>query len=340
MSERIASEAGASEAPWSVQFRRERQAAWVELESLIDRFERSGPRALGAERLARLPVLYRAALSSLGVARSSVLDQNLRDYLEALVARAYLVVYSPRRRLGSVALAFVLSGFPRAVRSIGWHVAIAAGLLALGVGIAWAMVAADADNYYLFVDPAMAAGRDPAASTESLRETLFGPADDDGLLTFATFLFTHNSSIGILTYGLGFVFGLPVVLLLLYNGMMLGAMTALFHDRDLAIEWWSWILPHGVTELTAIVLCGAAGLAVGERLLFPGRMARAQALAEVGRRMGGVVAGAVLMLLLAALVEGVFRQLVTDVAVRYTLASVFAVLWTAYFVRGGRERLP
>jgi hypothetical protein len=46
------------------------------------------------------------------------------------------------------------------------------------------------------------------------------------------------------------------------------------------------------------------------------------------------------MLLLAALVEGVFRQLVTDVGVRYTLAAVFAALWTAYFVSAGRGRLP
>lgn len=324
--------------PWSVQFRRERQASWTELEELIARCERGGVRSLGAEKVARLPVLYRAALSSLGVARSSVLDQNLRDYLEALVARAYLVVYAPKRRLREVAAVFVAHGFPDAVRSIARHVAAAAAMLLLGAGIAWAMVAADTDHYYLFVDPAMASGRDPAASTELLRETLFDDGDADGLLTFATFLFTHNSSIAIMTYGLGFVFGLPVVLLLLYNGMMLGAMSALFHERGLAVEWWSWILPHGVTELLAIVLCGAAGLAIGERLVFPGRHSRLQALALAGRRMGAVVAGAVLMLLLAGLIEGVFRQRVTHVPTRYTLATVFAVLWTVYFVAAGRAR--
>ena len=322
--------------PWSVQFRRDREAAWVELEQLVNRCEREGLAGVSAEKVARLPVLYRAALSSLGVARASVLDQNLRDYLEALVARAYLVVYAPKRRLIEVVEPFLVAGFPAAVRSIARHVALSAGLLVLGGLLAWAMVAADTDNYYLFVDPDMASGRDPTASTEFLRGTLF---DDDGsLLTFAMFLFTHNASVGILTYAFGFVFGLPVVLLLFYNGMMLGAMTALFHQRGLAVEWWSWILPHGVTELTAIVLCGAAGLAVAQQVVFPGRHSRLHELAAIGRRMGAVVAGSVVMLLLAGLVEGVFRQVVQNVPVRYTMATAFAGLWLCYFAVAGRRR--
>ncbi|MFN7591639.1 MAG: stage II sporulation protein M, partial [Planctomycetota bacterium] len=164
--------------------------------------------------------------------------------------------------------------------------------------------------------------------------------DDDirgGLLAFAPMLFTHNSSVGILTYGLGFVFGLPVLLILLQNGMMLGAMSALFHERGLAVEWWSWILPHGVPELTAIVLCGAAGLAIGHRLVFPGQQARVAALADVGRRMGAVVGGSVLMLFVAGFVEGVFRQIVDDVPLRYMLATMFAVGWSAYFLYAGRR---
>ena len=324
------------ETPWSVRFRRERQATWVELEDLVSRCERRGLGNLRPEQLARLPVLYRATLSSLSVARSSVLDQSLRQHLESLVARAYLVVYSPKRTLGEVLLPFLTEGFPRAVRSIRWHVAVAAVVMLLGGALAYRMVLADPEHYYLFVDAGMASGRDPTASTESLRETLFHDPGE-GLLDFAGFLFAHNSSVGILTYGLGFVFGLPVVLLLLFNGMLLGAMTALFHERGLAVEWWSWILPHGVTELLAIVLCGAAGLAIGQRLVFPGPHSGLQALAEVGRRMGAVVAGSVLMLLLAAMVEGVFRQVVQHVPTRYTMATVFALLWLGYFGFAGRR---
>lgn len=327
-----------AQAPWSVQFRREREAAWVELEGLVATCERQGLDRLQAEKIARLPVLYRAALSSLGVARASVLDQGLRQYLEALVARAYLVVYAPKRTLLEVLGPFVLRGFPAAVRSIRWHVSVSAAVMLLGAAIAFTMVHADIDNYYLFVDEGVASGRTPEAATADLRETLFDDGNGAGLLTFAAMLFTHNSSVGILTYGLGFVFGLPVVLLLLYNGMILGAMTALFHRRGLAVEWWSWILPHGVTELLAIVLCGAAGLAVGQQLVFPGEHSRLAGLAAVGRRMGAVVAGSVCMLLLAGMIEGVFRQVVQSVPVRYVLAATFALLWTAYLSLAGRRQ--
>jgi uncharacterized membrane protein SpoIIM required for sporulation len=323
--------------PWSVTFRRERQETWRELEDLVKRCERDGLVNMSADKLARLPVLYRATVSALGVARTSLLDQNLRDYLEALVARAYLVVYSPKRAVGQVLREFLIGGFAESVRSIRWHVLVAFLTMMVGGAIAYAMVQADSSSYYMFVDRGLAGGRDPMATTETLRETLFATQDYEGLLTFAVMLFTHNSSVGILAYGLGFALGLPVLLLLLQTGMMLGSMTALFHSRGLAVEWWSWILPHGVTELTAIVLCGAAGLAIGHRVVFPGRSARSVAMADIGRSMGAVIAGSVAMLLVAGVVEGIFRQVVQSISIRYLMAATFAVLWTCYFCMAGRK---
>lgn len=329
---------GRSEAPWSVRFRRDREATWQELERLVARCHKAGPSALQPAELQRLPVLYRATLSALGVARGSLLDKNLLAYLESLVARAYLVVYAPKRSFGAVFSEFVQRGFPRAVRSIAWPVVGSAVTLLVGGAVGFAVVTADMDTYYLFLSHEMAGGRDPASSTEALRETLF--SGGKGLLEFTAFLFVNNASVSILCYGLGFLLGLPVLLLLLYNGMILGAMTALFHSRGLAVEWWSWILPHGVSELTAIVFAGAAGLAVGARVVFPGRYSRLVGLADVGRRMGAVVGGAVLMLVLAAVVEGVFRQTVQSLVVRYVMAGVFGGLWCAYFFRAGRAAAP
>jgi uncharacterized membrane protein SpoIIM required for sporulation len=95
------------------------------------------------------------------------------------------------------------------------------------------------------------------------------------------------------------------------------------------------VLPHGITELGAIVLAGAAGLAVGATLVFPGRGTRLTELARVGRSAATIVVGAVAMLALAGLIEGVFRQLVIDTATRYALAAATLVGWVAYF---GRKR--
>ena len=83
----------------STEFRKEREASWRELERLVDRCERKGIRSLEAAELARLPVLYRATVSSLSVARAISLDRNLVEYLEALSTRAYSSVYGVRRGL-------------------------------------------------------------------------------------------------------------------------------------------------------------------------------------------------------------------------------------------------
>ncbi len=154
---------------------------------------------------------------------------------------------------------------------------------------------------------------------------------------FASFLFTHNSQVGILSFFLGFLMGLPVFYLMFTNGQMLGALACLYHQHSLSLEFWGWILPHGVTELGALVLCGGAGLALGRAMVFPGRFSRLENLAMAGRQAGVVVLGAVIMLALAALLEGFFRQMVNDTGVRYSVAISTAILWTLFFTRVGRE---
>jgi len=118
---------------------------------------------------------------------------------------------------------------------------------------------------------------------------------------------------------------------------MLGAFLALSSGRGLGIELLGWLLPHGVTELLAVLLCAAAGLAVGEALVFPGRSSRLDALARVGRRGGLVVLGGVLLFFLAGLLEGFFRQLVTNDTVRHATWITSAFVWAAYFGFAGRR---
>ena len=321
----------------SLAFRRERESAWRELEDLLERVKQAGLPGLEPGELARLPVLHRAAASSLSVARAISLDRNLLDYLEGLTSRSYFAVYGTHEGLGRALRGFV-TAFPREVRRIAPHVALSAAVLLAGVALGMVLTTNDLELYSLFVDPAMAGGRDPTATTEALRETLeHVPSESDMLTTFAAFLFDHNSRIAMACFTLGFAAGLPVILLLLVNGMALGGMSALFQVRGLGVEWWAWILPHGVTELLAIVLCGAAGLRLGQSLVFPGRRTRLANLMHHGRQVAVVVAGSVVLLFLAALLEGFFRQLIHDLPTKYAVAAATTVLWLVYFTRVGRR---
>jgi uncharacterized membrane protein SpoIIM required for sporulation len=322
----------------SVQFRKEREATWRELEALVTLVGQRGIRSLQAEQLARLPHLYRATLSSLSVARSISLDRALTDYLESLCGRAYVCVYGTRESARSKIAEFFAWRWPDAVRRSAGPLLVSALFFLLGAVTAFVLVTGDLERYYAFMPDGMAQGRDPSSSIQDLRDGLYDRGhDSDELGAFAAMLFSHNAGLGILAFALGFVL-VPTVALLLFNGLALGAFTALYHARGLSLDVWGWLLPHGVTELLAIVLCGAAGLTIGQAWVFPGNQPRLDRLRERGRVAALVVVGAVLMLFLAGLIEGIFRQTVTDREVRWAVAGGTALWWTWYFALCGRRR--
>lgn len=340
MAERTPDAARAAFEPKSVRFRREREASWRELEKLVALAETKGMKALAPADLARLPLLYRAALSSLGVARAISLDRNVLEYLEGLAARAYLCVYRSRRTFREAAGTFFLRTFPGAVRKFRVHCLLAFAFLALGGIAGFVLTGADLDRFHSFVGEELAQGRGPESTTESLRGILYDDEDSisGGLVTFAMFLFTHNSQVGMLSFALGFLAGIPVFFLLFTNGLILGAFAALYAARGLSVDFWGWLLPHGVPEILALVVCGAGGLALGQSLVWPGRYRRFDSLSLRGREAGVLFVGALALFFVAGLIEGIFRQTVADVPVRYAVAATGALLAAAYLAPIGKRR--
>jgi uncharacterized membrane protein SpoIIM required for sporulation len=324
--------------PASVDFRRRNEPDWLELESHVDRALRLGLGRLELVEVQALTRLYRRAVGSLALAREIVLDRVLVEYLEALTARAYLALHGATRPRAHSLVGLLLHAIPRAVRRMRAELAVAAGLFALGVAVGWVLTLVDPAWFYAFVDDGLAAGRSPAERTQALEATLYATSDDGQFLgAFAGQLFTHNAEIGFLSFALGFVAGVPTAFLLFTNGLTLGAFTALFVERGLGVGFAGWLLPHGVPELAAVVLCGAAGLSLGRAVLFPGVQRTAAALQQAGRNAAVVVGGATLLLLVAAIFEGVIRQIVVDDAVRLTIAAIELVVLAAWLVLGGRR---
>lgn len=322
----------------SVEFRREREATWAELEQMIATADKKGLRALPADALARLPHLYRATLSSLSVARTISLDRALVEYLESLVGRAYFVVYGTRQHVRRQLADFFAWKLPSTIRAAKWHILAAVIISIAGALAAYSLTLHDADYYYSFVGD-MAQGRTPASTTVELRDGLYHQEGMSSFLaTFAASLFSHNSRIAILAFALGFVAGLPTLLLLFYNGLTLGAFVALYTSRGLGWDIWGWLLPHGVTELTAIMLAGGAGLMLAQALVFSGAQPRLDALRERGKPAAVIVIGTVLMLFVAGIIEGIFRQTITDIHVRYGISIATALFWIWYFGFCGRSR--
>jgi uncharacterized membrane protein SpoIIM required for sporulation len=324
----------------SRRFREEREADWRRLERLLERAETKGATKLSRDDLLALPLLYRQALSSLSVARAISLDQSLVAYLESLCTRAYFYVYGVRTPLAVRLANFFRRDWPQAVRALWRETLVAGGLLVLGALVAFLLVRAEPDWFFSFVPAELASGRDPTASTDALRATLYASgSEQDGLAVFAAFLFTHNAQVALFAFALGFALCLPSAALMLYNGCTLGAFLALFGAAGLGVQAGGWLMIHGVTELLAVAIAGAAGLSIGWAVAFPGPRSRVAAAAEAGRRAGTAMAGVVVMLFAAGLLEGFGRQLIQADAARYGVAALTAVLWGVYFY-APRPRSP
>jgi uncharacterized membrane protein SpoIIM required for sporulation len=327
----------------SSEFRKGREEGWRELERLVDRVERRGMRALTLEELQRLPILYRATISSLSVARTIALDRNLLLYLESLALRAFLVVYGPRANPWQGLRAFFGSDLPAAVRSARWHILIATLALLVGAVVGFWLTVQDEAWFTSLVPSGLAGGRGPSSTRAELYDKeIFAPwpgaAESFGI--FANVLFSHNTLVGIFTFGLGMAAGIPTMMLTVYQGLPLGAFIALHHNRDLTVDFLGWLAIHGVTELGALILFAAGGLVIAEKILFPGRYSRLENLAMHGRLAAQMAAGAVIMLFVAAILEGGFRQLVQSTPLRFAIGFGVGALWLAYFCfagRGGRK---
>ena len=315
----------------SHRFRDEREADWRRLEELLARGEGGVLRRLNEDEIISLTILYRAALSSLSVARATSLDQGLIDYLESLCGRAYFFVYGTRTSFLQRISRFFAHDWPQAAQALWRETIAAAGLIVLGAVVAYLLVARDADWFYAFVPDMFLDGRDPSATTAFLKSTLYATDEHKkGLTVLATFIFQNNAGVALGAFALGFAFCVPTVLLLLYTGLTLGAFLELYASRGLGFQLGGWLFIHGVSELWAVTLSGAAGFRIGLAIAFPGKLTRVEAAGQAGRQGAVLIAGAVVMLFVAGLLEGIARQLITLDWARYAIAASTAVIWSVY----------
>jgi uncharacterized membrane protein SpoIIM required for sporulation len=314
----------------ATRFRQAHEGDWSRLDQIVTRMEKRSIRSLSDEDLLALPALYRTTLSSLSVARDTSLDRALIAYLERLSTRAYFQIYGVQTPASRQLAGFFARGWPNAVRSL-WRETLFCVALTFGAAlVAYLLIRSDPSWFYSIIPEGLAQGRDPTTSADALRATLYDK-QKDFLGAFATFLFTHNSQIAIFSFALGFAFAVPTVLLILYNGLMLGAFYAVFAAKGLGPNVIGWLMIHGTTEIFAICISGAAGIRIGLAIAFPGRTSRMDSAVQAGRVAATAMAGTVIMLAVAGLLEGIGRQTITDDTLRMLIGSAVLVGWLTYF---------
>jgi len=324
----------------SYRFREERESDWRKLDLILTRAENNGVKALSDEDMMALPRLYRQAVSSLSVARSISLDQNVVAYLESLCTRAYFFVYGTRASIGERIMDFLRRDWPACVSAAIGPTLLATLFLFGGGALAFFLCMQDMDWFWTFHGNSFWEGRNPDATVDYLRSTIYHDPTTTGdgqLSSFASFLFNNNAQIALFAFALGFAFGIPTAWLLIYNGVHLGSMYAVFWSKGLGYEFTGWLMIHGTTELFAIILAGAAGFVIGGAVAFPGRMTRLASARHAGQKAATIAMGCVIMLIVAAILEGFGRQMINSDVIRYAIAIGMMFLWLAYFYLPRRD---
>lgn len=277
---------------------------------LVERAERLRVGGLGFDELRELAALYRAHAARLAAARDRDVDPDGVRTLNALCTRAYAALFTDtvqRTRRPWQDVVRTALGQTWRVQVIAWAL-LGAGML-LGAGLTWHDPAA----VHALMPSGMGYSGDKldelmssAAARERFFQTEHTPAAAKAL--FGSFLFANNTRVGLLAFATGMLAAIPTVLLTLYNGIILGAFTAIFLHDPWPLAFLAWILPHGVPELTAITLCAAGGLQLGAAVAMPGPRGRAVALAEAVPPVLVLFGTAVPLFVIAALIESFVRQ--------------------------------
>lgn len=303
------------------------QPAWTRLGDLTARAGRATGR-LSAAELDELVRLYQRVSAHLSYVRTYYGDPALTASLTRLVARAGAVVYGTRARTLRAIVGFMAVTFPGAV----WHsrhfVAAAAALL---------LLPALAFGVWLANSPAAVEASAPAAVRQAYVERDFEEYYSSGpAAAFASEVFTNNVRVAFLAFAGGIAFCVVTAGVLAFNGAGIGSVAGLFAAGGHSAKFWGLILPHGLLELTAVAVAGAAGLRLGWTLVDPGDRPRAVALVEEGRRAVVIVIGLVAVFAAAGAIEAFVTGSALPTAVRVGIGVLAEAMFLTYVVVYGR----
>lgn len=304
------------------------QPLWDRLGVLAAKGSRGASR-LSASEIDELVRLYQRTSSHLSYVRTYYRDPALTARLTGLVATAGAIVYGTRPKSLRAFGRFFTRTFPGAL----WHnrrfVAVAALLFylpAIAVG-AWL---ANSDKAVEAVGP-------PALREAYLNEDFESYYSSKPASEFAAQVTTNNIQVGFLVFAGGVFLCVPTAILLVFNGANLGVPAGLFAAAGQSGKFYGLILPHGLLELTAVVIAGSAGLRLGWSLIDPGDRPRRVALIEEGRRSVVLVLGLVVTFVVAGLIEGFVTGSPLPTFARVGIGVLVEIAFVLYVVVLGRE---
>ncbi len=318
-------------------FERKNEVFWQEFEASLQVLsQRRGHRA-SLQSTEPFPNQYRQLCHHLSLARARHYSPALVNRLEQMVNAAHQIYYRRKTHLLASILVYFTSGFPQAVRREAKWV-IVSSLLFFGslLGM-FVTVLVSPDMVYTMLDGQQLAGMESMYQPGENRIGRERAADSDFEM-FGYYIF-NNTSIGLRTFASGLLFAVGTVVILLFNGLYIGAIAGHLTYIGYTATFWPFVAGHSSIELMAIALSGAAGFKLGFSIISPGRKSRMRSLRDAAKQTMNLMYGVASMFILAAFIEAYWSSMSdVDPTVKYTVGIGLWVLLIAYFIFAGRHR--
>ncbi|UKO98962.1 stage II sporulation protein M [Nostoc sp. UHCC 0870] len=275
-----------------------REPNWQRLDALLRQLEHKGLKSLNAGEIREVASLYRSVAADLARARTQQVGNILIHNLQSLTTRAYTQIYQGSRRQEWQAVwDFYLWGFPAVIQQTFLYIATATALFFVGLLVGW---------WY--------AWQDPTFMSLIVPESLISQVRDKGELWMGSIvgveplassgIMINNIKVSFAAVAGGMTAGAFTTYIMVFNGLLIGAIATLVSQNNLAYPFWAFVFPHGALELPAIFFAGGAGLLLAKAILFPGKYRPRDALKFYGSQAVQLVFGIVPMLVIAGIIEG------------------------------------
>lgn len=324
-------------------FLSEEKTYWSELDSRINTLEQYPEKRMTIDETKRFHFLYQRTSADLAKVRTFASEPDILRYLESLTARAYCEIHESRKRPHRISpLHWFFVTFPRTVRLHSRSLLLASLILLAGFVFGGAAVSFDSDARDAIIPFANLLGdpSDRVRSEENVTEDHLKGVKMRG----ASFYMTHNTKVAVATMAMGITWGVGTVIMLFYNGAMLGAVSLDYVLAGKSTFLMAWLSPHGVVEIPAILLAGQAGLILAGALIGWGeRLSLRQRMRRISNDLLTLIFGVALMLVWAGIIESFISQYhepVMPYAFKISFAIIELIVLVLFFIKSGTDHGP
>jgi len=309
----------------------QRKNAWQRLEDLLKLLDTATLKRLRREEVRELGRIYRRTASDLAIARAESRDPRLINYLNSLVIRAHGRIYRAESHGWKRILLFFTDELPQTFRRT-WRYT----LLSFSVFMIFAIFGFVGTRY----DPEFSelVGVDPAFREMNIEtQTRWWESLNTQNQVGASVIMTNNIRVTIYTFAFGALFGVGTLFYLAFNGANIASVLALTYRAGFGNDLVTFMVGHGVIELSCIFISGGAGLLIGSAMIMPGNLTRADALKTRGMEAVRLMMGVAVLLVVAGTIEGFISPAPIDPRIKYSIAVLTGLALYSYLLLAGRD---